>query len=140
MAAKVPALSVRQPWAELIVSGRKSVEVRSWITEYRGKLWVHAGKKSDPLLEKAFDLHDLFRGGFIGSVILSATVPLDSERWELWRQRHLDSADYLRGQFGWILESPIRFREPISAPGSLGLFELAKDVEQLLHDAEEKAR
>jgi len=139
MAVSIPALSIRQPWAELIISGRKTVEVRSWITEYRGKLWVHAGKTSNSELENTFGLHDLFKGGYIGSVQLSATVPLDSERWELWRERHLDSAGYVPGQFGWILERPIRFHAPIPGPGSLSLFQPARDIEQLLHDAEEKA-
>ncbi len=139
MAVKVPALSIRQPWAELIISGRKTVEVRSWITEYRGKLWVHAGKTSDSDLEKAFGLHDLFKGGYIGSVQLSATVPLDSKRWELWRERHLGSADYVPGQFGWILECPIRFHNPVSGPGSLSLFRPGGDIEQLLQAAEQKA-
>jgi hypothetical protein len=139
MLGSTPALSVRQPWAELIVSGRKTVEVRSWTTEYRGKLWLHAGKASDPSLEKAFGLTDPFRGGFVGSVLLSATVPLDSERWELWRARHLVSANYLPGHFGWILERPIRFRSPVPAPGRLNLFQPGTDLERLLNQAEEFA-
>ena len=35
-------LSVRQPWASLIVSGFKSVENRSWKTDYRGTIAIHA--------------------------------------------------------------------------------------------------
>jgi hypothetical protein len=136
MGVSVPALSVRQPWAELIISGRKTVEVRSWITEYRGKMWLHTGRTSDSNIEKAFGLHDLFKGGYIGSVVLSATVPLDCQRWELWRKRHLISAEYEPGLFGWILEGPIRFHDPIVGPGSLNLFHPAKDIGQLLHDSE----
>ena len=37
------ALSVRQPWASLIASGRKTVELRSWATKYRGPLLILAG-------------------------------------------------------------------------------------------------
>lgn len=36
------ALSVRQPWASLIASGTKTIEVRSWRTHYRGKLVICA--------------------------------------------------------------------------------------------------
>ena len=37
------ALSVRQPWASLIASGRKSIELRSWSTKYRGHVVILAG-------------------------------------------------------------------------------------------------
>ncbi len=35
-------LSIKQPFAELVVSGRKSIEIRSWATNYRGEFLVHA--------------------------------------------------------------------------------------------------
>ncbi|WP_084604451.1 ASCH domain-containing protein [Desulfonatronum thioautotrophicum] len=37
------ALSIRQPWVELILPGHKTIEVRSWPTRHRGPLWLHAG-------------------------------------------------------------------------------------------------
>lgn len=37
------ALSIRQPWAWLIVNGHKNVENRTWPTNYRGNFLVHAG-------------------------------------------------------------------------------------------------
>lgn len=37
------ALSVRQPWASLIAGGKKTVELRSWATKYRGPLLILAG-------------------------------------------------------------------------------------------------
>ncbi|MBI4446675.1 MAG: ASCH domain-containing protein [Acidobacteria bacterium] len=48
------AISVRQPWAELLISGRKSIEIRSWAHEYRGGTWLHAALKGDPELERRF--------------------------------------------------------------------------------------
>ena len=39
------ALSIRQPWAWLIVNGFKDIENRDWLTRYRGRFLVHAGKK-----------------------------------------------------------------------------------------------
>ena len=38
------ALSIKQPWAWLIVNGIKPVENRSWATKFRGKFLVHASK------------------------------------------------------------------------------------------------
>lgn len=39
----IPALSIRQPWAWLIVNGHKDIENRDWPTNFRGRLLVHAG-------------------------------------------------------------------------------------------------
>ncbi|QEL13621.1 ASCH domain-containing protein [Limnoglobus roseus] len=41
------ALSVRQPWAGLIIAGVKRIEVRSWLTTHRGPLLIHAAKIRD---------------------------------------------------------------------------------------------
>ena len=60
------ALSVRQPWAELILTGRKTIELRTWTTSYRGPLWLHTGTKRDPQLEAGFGFDGLYHGGFVG--------------------------------------------------------------------------
>jgi hypothetical protein len=41
------AISIKQPWAALIIAGRKSIEIRTWPTTYRGWVLIHAGKKAD---------------------------------------------------------------------------------------------
>lgn len=43
----ITVLSVRQPWAWLICEGLKDVENRNWKTNYRGTLYIHAGKSFD---------------------------------------------------------------------------------------------
>ena len=40
-------LSVKQPWAALLVAGVKTIEVRTWPTTVRGPVLIHAGKKAD---------------------------------------------------------------------------------------------
>ena len=42
------AITVRQPWAQLIVTGRKTIETRPRPTSYRGRVAIHAGKVTDP--------------------------------------------------------------------------------------------
>lgn len=37
------ALSVKNPWAELIASGRKRIELRTWTTSYRGPVIIVSG-------------------------------------------------------------------------------------------------
>lgn len=43
----ITVLSVRQPWAWLLCAGLKDVENRNWRTNYRGELFIHAGKSFD---------------------------------------------------------------------------------------------
>ena len=40
-------LSLRQPYAELVVSGRKTIELRKWNTRFRGEFLIHASKSTD---------------------------------------------------------------------------------------------
>lgn len=41
------ALSIQQPWANLIVSYGKDIENRTWGTKYRGPILIHTGKQHD---------------------------------------------------------------------------------------------
>jgi len=133
-----PAISVRQPWAELLIGGRKSIEIRSWAPEYRGRLWLHAGLKSNLDVERRFGLHDLYRGGFIGSIQLLAIVPVTQDRWIQWLDKHLDSGEYRGGLVAWMVGSPRRFRTPVSGKGQLNLFCPSGEIVQQLRrsDAE----
>jgi len=136
LTAPCPALSVRQPWAELIIAGSKSIEVRKWCTDYRGPLWIHAGRTEDVELGRKFGLVQLFKGGFIGRVILTTTVQFDSDRWSRWRARHLSDGPMPQIAYGWVLKDPVRLKEPLPAAGELGLFrpndEIALALQALL--------
>ena len=37
-------ISIKQPWVSLIMSGDKKYEFRTWKTNYRGPLYIHASK------------------------------------------------------------------------------------------------
>ncbi|UVK35801.1 ASCH domain-containing protein (plasmid) [Mesorhizobium sp. AR10] len=118
------ALSIRQPWAELILQGRKTIEVRTWDTDYRGRFWLHTGKSADPDLDRRMGVSNPPRGFFVGRVMLESISPIDAARWELWRSKHLGSGRYEPGMLAWILSSPERLAEPVPAPGKLKLFEI----------------
>jgi ASCH domain len=135
-----PAMTVRQPWAELIVNGRKSIEIRSWSSNYRGGMWVHAGLKRNIELERRFGFRDLYRGGFVGSVQLVAIVPVTHERWMKWSDKHLDVAGYREGLVAWMLESPQRFLAPVPGKGELGLFTPSPDLIEQLREADSRVR
>ena len=73
------AISVKQPWAALIVAGRKTVEVRRWQTRRRGLVLIHASKVADDRDEgwarittpELLELTRL-RGGIIGTAEIEA--------------------------------------------------------------------
>jgi len=43
------AISLKQPWANFIRDGRKTIETRAWKTEYRGDLLICSSKNDDAL-------------------------------------------------------------------------------------------
>src|SRR5262245_47767437 len=47
MPQELYALSLKQPWAALLASGRKTIEVRSWPTARRGQVLIHAARVPD---------------------------------------------------------------------------------------------
>ena len=116
------ALSIRQPWAELIVAGLKDIENRTWPTDYRGPVLIHAGMKIEPIdadlreLVKrlsGFDLPDaadLPRGGIVGQAEIVDLVQSSPSRW-------------FSGPYGFVLANARRlpFRP---MPGKPGLFEV----------------
>lgn len=131
------ALSIRQPWASLIASGRKTIELREWSTSYRGLLWIHAGKSASTELLERFGLEAAFRGGFIGAARLEACVRMDETRWRHWEPRHLaGSQPVSTGEvWGWLMTVPVCFREPIPARGQQGLFVPPVDIQHRLSAA-----
>jgi hypothetical protein len=74
---EVKALTIRQPWAELILRGRKPFELRTWRTKYRGPLVIHAAAKVDAWDARHFGLNpeNLVTGAFVGFAILKDVRP-----------------------------------------------------------------
>jgi ASCH domain len=123
------ALSIKQPWAGLIMAGIKPVENRTWRTHYRGPLVVCASAKPDrdayndlavrPGLTvtervsvKLFEDHELLRpnGVALGTVDLLDVVEGYDSPWSSV------------GQLQWVLANPERFVVPFPVKGKLGLF------------------
>jgi hypothetical protein len=128
----IAAISIRQPWAELILRGKKKIEIRNWDSTYRGKLYLHAGRVPDEYKALDLGLQDAFRGGYIGIIELAAIIPLNPELWEQWRELHLSMAPFRAGFFAWMLRNPVRFTNPIPAPGKLGIYYPDPEIANIL--------
>jgi ASCH domain len=65
-------LSLKQPYAELIVSGRKTIELRKWNTRFRGEFLIHASKTINNEACKScnIDIPSLITGAIVGSALL----------------------------------------------------------------------
>src|SRR5689334_8116307 len=126
------ALTIRQPWAELIVSGQRAFEVRSWKPDYTGWILVHAGKRLDEEAMRRLNIraHDLALGAIIGKVRIDACIEFTEQSWENLRPQHMEWSAYRPGMFGWHLSEATKFQQPISWSGSLGLFEIPEAVIQ----------
>ena len=115
-------ISIRQPWASLIVSGAKDVENRTWSTRYRGPILIHASRTVDKISNDEFQARfemplpaALLRGGVIGTAEIVDCVGDHPSRW------------YAVGHYAFVLANPrpvpfIRWKEALSlrdAPGEV---------------------
>jgi hypothetical protein len=132
--AYAPCLSIRQPWAELILLQRKKVELRQWSTRHRGWTWLHTGRSVDETARSMFEMSSPFTGGFVGAFRLRDVVGLNVERWEAWRPAHLDAGPYQPNFFGWVIGQVVRLRRPVAASGSRGLYRVEASTLKLLLD------
>lgn len=149
----VLALSIQQPFAEAILAGRKSLEIRSWQTAYRGHLVVHAGQMWYGQREhgKVRSFQDALqltghlglkgpatsypRGALVGIFELIDCRMLSSEEWEHLRDRHCVDTGWRAGMFGWEIRNPQRLANPIPWRGALGLFPVPESIVVGLPDA-----
>jgi hypothetical protein len=130
---KIKTLSIKQPWAFLIVAGYKDIENRTWQTAYRGRFAIHASGKFDynffeicndrkaceavrdhfGLIENSRKItknkHEL--GAIIGTVELADIKESSDSEW------------YYSGNFAWILKNPKPFVNVIpNVKGKLNLW------------------
>ena len=114
------ALSIKQPYATLIANGIKTLEVRSWRTNYRGSLVIVSSKQPDREAMLKYPLQDAPQG------VTVALVELVDIREGQKKDRKAALVDPA-GRFVWELRV-IRKLPPISVKGQLNLYPLPKAV------------
>jgi len=117
-------LSIKQPFAQLILSGKKSIELRSWKTNFRGEFLIHASQSphSEAMKRFGFQKNSLPLGSIIGKITLvDVKEYVDEVDFKADQDKHLASSSFER--FGFILNNPIRFKNPIPAKGKLSFWE-----------------
>lgn len=108
------ALSIHPYYAAAIVTGNKTIEVRSWSTDYRGDILICSTAKK---------YHDTIPAHALGVVSLVDVVPFE--------KKHLEKAlmlkeDFKPGLFAWVLDEN-RLIEPIPIKGKLSLWDFKEE-------------
>ena len=114
-------LSLKQPFAELVVSGKKKIELRKWKTNFRGEFLIHASKNIDEESMKKFGFSELPTGCIVGKAILVDVKQYNNEKeHKADMSKHLASEVW--GNYGFVLEKAERIKE-IPAKGKLNFWE-----------------
>jgi hypothetical protein len=102
------AISLKQPWANLVASGKKTIETRKWSTRYRGDLIICSSQspKIDPY-GKALCIVELY----------------DIEPMTKKDEKEACIKVYPKAK-AWFLRNPRPINPPITIKGSLGIFDL----------------
>lgn len=124
-------LSLTEPYATLIKLGKKKIETRSFKTNYRGELYIHASStkipkewKNNKELMELVDGNDLNFGYIILKCKLVDCVYMDEEFLDKIKKDKLEfiCGDYRPQRYAWILEDIEILNKPIFAKGKLGIW------------------
>jgi len=115
----IKCITVKQPWAHLIIHGAKDIENRDWITKYRGPVAIHAGKYV-PSTSELLTIGSKFGidwnkmvlqyGGIIGVAEIVDCVDHSESPWFF-------------GSYGFVLRNarPVKY---VAMTGKLGLYNI----------------
>ena len=126
------AMTICQPYAELIACGKKRVENREWITNYRGPLLIHAGKsrtwlghrETDDDLAEQYGRRIEF-GAIVARAQLEDCLHIDKilagryDRLHPWLRNH----EHTNGTWCWLLRDVERLPQAIPWKGAQGLWD-----------------
>lgn len=108
------AISIKEPWASLIVEGKKTIELRSWRTRHRGPVLIHRSGKN---------------GGIVGVAEIADILEIETpDQFRSLRPRHHAPDQFFQERlYGWVLQNvkPVEF---IPCKGRLGLWEVDADI------------
>lgn len=133
---KIPAITLHQPFAQLLVLGQKHNETRDWETDYRGPLAIHAGKSQEGLIhciEEPFrsvleaagytQATELPLGAVVGLVTIVDCVSTNDMPHPVSEQEAA-FGNYEPDRFVWITKDAVRV-DPIPARGYQKIWEWA---------------
>lgn len=123
-------LSIKEPFASLIKNNIKHIETRSWKTNYRGELYIHASLTRLTKFDDRLELLDLIRdmdincGYIICKCKLVDCVYMDEDFISKVKKnkREYICGHYDVGRYAWILDDVKVLDKPIKVKGKLGIW------------------
>lgn len=124
-------ISIIEPWASLIKEGIKEIETRSWKTNYRGKIYIHASlKKVSKKDERINNLVSLLKdkdfkyGHIIAEAELVDCIYMDEQFLKEIKKNNQEyiCGEYSLGRYAWKLSNIKVLDKPIPAKGNLGIW------------------
>ncbi len=137
------ALSIKQPWAALLTTGRKTIEVRRWPTSRHGRILIHASRVPDERPEAWAHVSPQIqalagvRGGILGVAELAQCIPYrTAEAFAADRDLHLNAPEWFqppvlygfrfqdaavlpfRSYPGWMRFFPVEWPDPEQPPAN----------------------
>ena len=121
-------LTIKQPWATLIMQGNKRYEFRSWQTKYRWELLIHAGKEIDKEAMKRLSKYlpkELPVEKILGKVTLVDCIKMSPEFKELLLKENRDiyTKSSFQENYGWQVLDVEVFEKQIEVKGHLSLWD-----------------
>lgn len=122
-------LTINQPFATLIVEGLKEYEFRTWKTNYRGEILIHAGKGVDKKAMKNYEYLGLEypKGCIIGKATITDCIKIDDNARKILKEKNniiysniIDNKDW--NGYGFKLEN-VEKLENIEVCGKLSFWE-----------------
>lgn len=118
-------LTLKQPWATLVAEGIKKIEFRSWKTNYRGKILIHAGASIDKEeLKKFSNLKLKYPSKRIIAVVeIVNCLKLDDElNKKIINENNIAYGNKYRDGYAWMLDNNKKIDYDKVVNGKLGLW------------------
>lgn len=124
-------LSIRQPWADMIVRGVKTIEIRTWKVQHRGMIVLHAPRRIDFSTAYFYGYRNpwlLPRSKIIAVAEIKDVLALDNDSWQMFLEQHRQPWPIAAGAYGVLLTNVCALEHPIAYRGRQGLFPIGESV------------
>jgi hypothetical protein len=125
---ELTAITLHQPWASLIAAGKKHYETRSWSTDYRGPIAIHAGKKfeQDESLINLLEISatEVPLGAVVAIAEMTDCILMTEEFISQQTETELRCGDWKVDRYAFKFEN-VRAIESIQAVGKQGLWKFS---------------
>ena len=123
-------LSIKEPFASLIMNNIKHIETRSWKTNYRGELYIHASLSKLDKYNNRLELMKLIKdmnmnyGFIICKCKLVDCIYMDERFISKIKKNHKEyiCGEYSVGRYAWVLSDIEILDDPIKVKGKLGIW------------------